>query len=77
MHLYLEIVQQLSTDEELTQQPQTMRVEVADEDKGLNYYKLVKGLYSDIDYIAQFHYCYHEEGLPCQVKVIEEHKATQ
>ena len=72
-HIYLEIIEQLSDDELATRQPQTLRVECATEDKCLNYYKLVRGLYSDIHYIARIHYCRHDEGKPCSVKNIEEH----
>ena len=73
MRLYLEIIEQLSEEELLTRQPQILRIEVPDEDKGLNYYKLVKNLFSNIHYIARFHYCYHDEGKPCRTELIEEH----
>jgi len=72
MRLYLEIVEVLSEEEEFTRQPQLVRVEVESEDEAYQLYNQLKPLFNGRKYIARIHYCYHEEGKPCQVKVIEE-----
>ncbi|MCD6198919.1 MAG: hypothetical protein J7K15_10175 [Deltaproteobacteria bacterium] len=72
MRLYLEIMELLSEEEMFTRQPQFIRVEVRDEDQAMQLYQQLKPLFAGRKYVARLHYCYHEEGKPCEVKIIEE-----
>ena len=73
-HIYLEIEEQLSEEEAFTKQPRTLRIEVKDEDEAYQLYEKYKELFSDCNYVARIHYCHHDEGKPCELKIIEEHK---
>lgn len=73
-HIYLEIVEQLSEQEAFTRQPRELRIEVKDEREALKLYEKYKELFSDCNYVARIHYCHHDEGKPCELKVIEVHR---
>jgi len=70
--IYLEIMEKLSEEEMLTHQPQQFRKEVASKDDALKLYEQVKPIFADVSYIAQIHYCRHDEGKPCETELIEE-----
>lgn len=74
MRLYLEIEEVLTEEEALVRQPQFIRVEVRDRDHALQLYQQLKPLFAGRKYVARLHICRHDEGRPCEVKVIEEVK---
>jgi len=71
MRMYFEMLELLSEEEIFTRQPQQIRVEIASEDEAQKYLSQFEPLFSGRKYVAQIHYCYHEEGKPCEVKVIK------
>ena len=72
MKIYLEIMEKLSDEEMLTRQPQEFRKEVASKEEALKLYAQIKPIFAGISYVAQIHYCYHDEGMPCKIEIIEE-----
>ena len=71
MKLYFEIEEILTEEEMLTRQPLTIRVELSDESKAEGYLKLFRNFFSGRKYVARIHYCYHDEGKPCEMKELE------
>ena len=68
MRLFLEI-------KEIAEPPlvgQSIRVEVKNEEEAKQVLQQLRQFFSEKRYIARLHYCYHEEGKPCEVKIIEE-----
>ena len=68
MKLFLEI-------EEIAEAPligQSIRVEVRNEEEAEQVLEQLRQFFTGKKYIAKLHYCYHEEGKPCEIKVIEE-----
>jgi len=71
MRMYFEMLELLSEEEAFTRQPQQIRIEIASEDEAQKYLQQFEPLFEGKKYVAQIHYCYHEEGKPCEVKVIK------
>ena len=68
MRLFLEI-------EEIVEPPligQSIRVEVKSEEEAEQVLQQLKQFFTGKKYVVKLHYCYHEEGKPCEVKIIEE-----
>ncbi len=71
MKLYLEIIQLLTEEETLTSQPQMLRLEVVDDTDAMNKFEKYKSLFDGLKYVARIHYCRHDEGKSCSVKIIK------
>jgi len=71
MRMYFEMYELLSEEEMFTRQPQQIRIEIASEDEAQKYLSQFEPLFEGKKYEARIHYCYHEEGKPCEVKVIK------
>jgi len=71
MRMYFEIYELLSEEEMFTKQPQQIRIEITSEDEADTLLQQYEPLFEGRKYVAQIHYCYHEEGKPCEVKVIK------
>ena len=71
MRLFLEISKP-QTEEEVNQgvPPQELRYEVSSEEEGLQLLKQLAQIMDLTGWTARFHYCYHDEGKPCEVKPI-------
>jgi hypothetical protein len=70
--IYLEIMEKLSEEEMTTRQPQQLRIEVSSKEEALKLYEQFKPLFEGRSYVAQIHYCRHDEGKPCEIEKIEE-----
>jgi len=70
MHIYLEINETLIEKEQLTKQPLTLRLEVADKNKAIDKLIDVESLFIGRRYTKKVHYCKHEDGLPCVVEAL-------
>ena len=71
MRMYFEMLELLTEEEMFTRQPQQIRIEIASEDEAQKYLSQFEPLFEGKKYEARIHYCYHEEGKPCEVKVIK------
>ena len=71
MRLYLEILEILSEEEELTRQQQMLRIEVKSKEHAMEVLKVVEPLFRGLKCEKRLHYCYHDEGKPCEIKPIE------
>ena len=71
MRMYFEMYELLTEEEMFTRQPQQIRIEIASEDEAQKYLSQFEPLFEGKKYEARIHYCYHEEGKPCEVKVIK------
>ena len=71
MRMYFEMYELLSEEEMFTKQPQQIRVEISSEDEADTLLQQYEPLFEGRKYVAQIHYCYHEEGKPCEIKVIK------
>lgn len=70
MKIYLEVNEQLSDEELIIKQPQTMRVEVQSEEEALLILESIIALFEGLTITKKIHFCQHEDGLPCQLKEI-------
>ena len=66
---YLEIIEQLTEDESLTKEPQTVRVQVKDEAEARALLPKYEPDFKGLNYIKRFHIHKHAAagGLPCKV----------
>jgi len=71
MKMFFEMEQLLSEEEALTTQPQFIRVEIAAETDADKYLKQFSPLFSGLKYVARIHYCRHDEGRECSIKVLK------
>ena len=71
MRMYFEMYELLSEEEMFTRQPQQIRIEIVSEDEAQKYLQQFEPLFEGKKYEARIHYCYHEEGKPCEVKVLK------
>ena len=70
MKMYFEMIEDLTEEERLTRQPLQIRLELRDEAKAPGLLKLFSTHFAGRRYHAQIHYCYHDEGKPCRVKLL-------
>ena len=71
MKLYLEIIEQLTEEEEFIKQPQIVRIEVSSKEEALTLlenFSQFESLFAGKNYITRLHTCRHEEGLGCVVE---------
>jgi len=71
MRMYFEMYELLTEEEMFTRQPQQIRIEIASEDEAQKYLSQFEPLFEGKKYEARIHYCYHEEGKPCEVKILK------
>lgn len=73
---YLEIIEQLSDEEALTQWPQTIRLEVKDEQEAVEKAAIHEGIFKNlnINYKKYFHTHRLNEEEGCVVKDLEKSK---
>jgi len=69
MQLYLEIEEQLTSEQLQIQQPQSVRIAVDSKEDAIEKLDIYEPAFEGLNYIKRLHTCYHEEGLPC---IIEE-----
>lgn len=67
---YLEIIEQLTDEEALTQSPQVIRLEVKDENEAKTKASLYEGIFSGLNFKKQFHTHRLNEEEGCIVKDI-------
>ena len=68
MKQYLEIVEQLTEEELFTKQPQIIRTEVISKEDAIDKLNIYENLFTGLNYIKQYHKCYHEEGNTCEIE---------
>lgn len=71
MEIYLEIIEKLSPQEELTELPQMLRFLCDSEDDARKKYEQLKPQLTITHYTAYIHFHNHEEGKPCKVVIID------
>ena len=71
MRMYFEMYELLTEEEAFTRQPQEIRVEISSEDEANTLLQQYEPLFEGRKYEARIHYCYHEEGKPCEVKILK------
>ena len=72
MRIYLEAIEKRENIEEEGEELDFIRLDATDKDEQevLNYLKSL--LDPTKHYIIRKHYCKHDEGLPCEVEILEE-----
>ena len=70
MKLYLEILEQLTDEESLTKQAQTIRIEVSSKDEAISKLTTYEPDFEGLNYVKRYHKCYHEEGRPCEIELL-------
>lgn len=68
MKQYLEIIEQLTEEEEFTKQAQTVRIEIESKQDAIDKLSIYEPYFEGLNYIKRYHKCYHEEGQPCQIE---------
>jgi hypothetical protein len=68
MKKYLEVIEQV---EDLAQQPQMFRIEVADVEDAKKQYEKIKNLFENINHIKQIHNCKHDDNEACELEFLE------
>lgn len=68
--LYLEIIEELSEEEELYKQPQILRLEVYSEEEAIDLVNKYKELFEGRKYVKRLHICRHNKSgnIPCEIK---------
>lgn len=67
---YLEIIEQLTAEQALTQWPQVIRIEVQDEQEAKTKAQVYEGLFTNLTYKKQFHTHRLNEEEGCIIKDI-------
>jgi len=70
MKQYLEIIEQLTEEEALIKQAQTIRIEVSSKEDAIDKVSIYEPAFEGLNYTKRYHKCYHEEGKSCQVEEI-------
>jgi hypothetical protein len=70
MKQYLEILEQLTEEESIVKQPQTVRITVASKEDAIEKLDVYEPAFIGLNYIKRYHICKHEEGQPCEIEVL-------
>lgn len=70
MEQYLEIIEQLSEQEQFTKQPTNIRIKVNSKEEAIAKLPELEPLFTGLNYIKRLHTCYHEEGKSCEVEIL-------
>lgn len=68
MKQYLEIIEQLTEEEELIKQSQIIRVEVSSKEDAISKLSTYESTFEGLNYIKRYHKCYHEESQSCEIE---------
>ena len=74
MRIYLECTEILP--KESTEEPDFIRIDITDldEQQRKDVLDSIRQQFSGIKYTLIIHYCYHDEGKPCETTIIEVRK---
>ena len=68
MKQYLEIIEQLTDEENLIKQPQIIRIEVSSKEEAIEKLLIYESIFEGLNYIKRYHICNHEAGQPCEIE---------
>ncbi len=71
MKMFFEMEQLASEEELLTTQPQFIRIALESESDADKYLKQFEPIFAGMKYVARIHYCRHDEGKECSIKVLK------
>ncbi len=61
MRQYLEIIEQISPEEQLNRLPQEIRIEVSSKEEASNLLQVYESLFNSLNYVKRLHTCNHPD----------------